>query len=203
MECSRRVSGFVSLCDRDPSDPERRAVELAQRGRMILDVALADLEESEAALGASHPTTWFFRNALAEAEKAWDGLVVEFGDRAIERALEHPPLAVLTIPIAARRLSMLLILIDGKTYRAEPVDGTVPAPVQWRITRLHPPLEQGPYYVCLLSDGSTQCDCGEWIFRAADPRPGATERPTPCKHLAALAALGWLVKGRQGEWSEP
>ncbi len=36
-----------SLLHRDPSDPLRRAVELAQRGRMILDVATVDLEAAE------------------------------------------------------------------------------------------------------------------------------------------------------------
>ncbi len=49
------------LCDRDPSDPARQAVELVQRGRMILDVAAADLEAAEAALGPFHPTAWHFR----------------------------------------------------------------------------------------------------------------------------------------------
>ena len=59
----------VRLGDRDPSDPERQAVELAQRGRIILDVAQADFEESEAALGLAHPTTLFFQNALSEAKR--------------------------------------------------------------------------------------------------------------------------------------
>ena len=57
----------IPLCDRDPSDPVRQAVELAQRGRMILDVSALDLEVAEARLGAFHPTTWHFRNALNEA----------------------------------------------------------------------------------------------------------------------------------------
>ena len=184
MERLKGDHGSISLGDRDPSDPSRRAVELVQRGRMILDVAIVDLEESEAALGAYHPTTWFFRNALTETQKAWDRLVTDMGDPAVERAIGHAPIAVLTIDIDSRR-SVLLILIDGKTYRAEPVVGTALAPVQWRITRLRPPLEHGPYYVSALRDGSAQCDCGEWIFRSAGPRPGSTP-PPPCKHLAAL-----------------
>ena len=54
---------------------------------------------------------------------------------------------------------------------------------------LHPPLEDGPYYVCRLADGSTQCDCAEWTYQIAENRDG---RKTHCKHLAALAALGWI-----------
>ena len=37
-----------SLRDRDESDPDRCAVELVQRGRLILDVSAADLEAAEA-----------------------------------------------------------------------------------------------------------------------------------------------------------
>src|ERR687883_435391 len=76
----------TSLRHRDPSDPARRAVELAQRGRMILDVSAADLEVAEATLGAFHPTTWHFRNALHEARYAWDRLRAEFGGAALEAA---------------------------------------------------------------------------------------------------------------------
>ena len=38
----------IPLRNRDASDPARRAVELAQRGRMILDVSAADLEAARA-----------------------------------------------------------------------------------------------------------------------------------------------------------
>ena len=48
----------ASLRERDESDPERRAVELAQRGRIILDVSIADLEAAEAVHGAFHPIAW-------------------------------------------------------------------------------------------------------------------------------------------------
>jgi hypothetical protein len=193
----------VILRDRDPSDPGRRSVELAQRGRMILDVAKADLEASEAALGPFHPTTWHFRNALAEARRSWDRLRAEFGLKALERALAEPPVAILRLPAAAAAPPLLLIPIEGRTYRAEPVAGTAIAPVQWRLTRLDPPLEHGPYYACLLRDGSTQCDCAEWTYRPDDPGSGVTPPPGPCKHLAALAALGWLDVTRRWEWHDP
>lgn len=195
---------FVSpaIADRDPSDPGRRAVELAQRGRMILDVAKVDLEASEAALGPFHPTTWHFRNALAEARKSWDRLRAEFGLRALERALEQPPLALLRLGDRDGP-ALLLIPIEGRTYRAEPVAGTAIAPVQWRLTRLDPPLEHGPYYACLLRDGSTQCDCAEWTYRPEPTPSGVTPAVASCKHLAALATLGWLDGSRRWEWHDP
>ncbi len=192
---SPQPAACVPLRDRDPSDPGRRAVELAQRGRMILDVATADLETSEAALGAFHPTTWYFRDALAEARKSWDRLRAQFGTKALDRALEEPPLAVLNLTTGPS--PMILIPIEGKTYRAEPITGTALAPVQWRLTRLHPPLEDGPYYACRLHDGSTQCDCAAWTYGVDLPTSG------PCKHLAALASLGWLDGGSRGAWGEP
>jgi hypothetical protein len=195
MEGPRPDDVPPSLRFRDPSDPVRRAVELAQRGRMILDVAAADLEASESALGPFHPTTWHFRNALAEAQKSWDRLRAEFGIRALEQALKQPPLAVLRIEAPCPGPLLILILIDGKTYRAEPIAGTALAPVQWRLTRLDPPLKNGPYYACTLRDGTTHCDCAEWTYHAADP-------PALCKHLAALDALGWLAAGRPWEQHE-
>jgi hypothetical protein len=194
MEGPRPDDVPPSLRLRDPSDPLRRAVELAQRGRMILDVAAVDLEASEAALGPFHPTTWHFRNTLAEAQKSWDRLRAEFGSRALDQALEQPPLAVLRLDGPGP--GVLLILIEKKTYRAEPIAGTGLAPVQWRLTRLDPPLEHGPYYACTLRDGTTHCDCAEWTYRATDP-------PSLCKHLAALDALGWLGPGRPWESLEP
>ena len=80
----------ISLRDRDVSDPARRVVELAQRGRMILDVSAADLEAAEAAFGPFHPTAWHFRNALNEARRSWDRLRAEFGGAALEAALNEP-----------------------------------------------------------------------------------------------------------------
>ena len=172
---------------RDPSDPKLRAVELAQRGRMILDVATLDLEAAEAALGAFHPTTKHFREALAEARRSWDRLRAQIGGAALAEALAEPPVTTLPLgddgtgaPIA------VLIPIAGRTYRAERIAGTPPAPVQWRLTHL-PPEGDGPYYACRLRDGSTQCDCAEWTYQVDGVIPAGL-----CKHLAALAALKWL-----------
>src|SRR5436305_14724240 len=86
-----------SLLHRDPSDPARRVVELAQRGRMILDVAAADLEAAEHALGPSHPTAWHFRQALDDARRSWDRLRAQFGGAALDAALGEPPITVLTL----------------------------------------------------------------------------------------------------------
>ena len=79
-----------SLHDRDESDPDRCAVELVQRGRLILDVSAADLEAAEATFGAFHPTTWHFRNSLTEAQRSWERLRAELGAKALEAALEEP-----------------------------------------------------------------------------------------------------------------
>ena len=186
--------GPTPLRDRDESDPQRRAVELAQRGRIILDVSAADLEAAEAAFGPFHPTTWHFRNACNEARRSWERLRTELGTMALEAALNQPPLVVLTLGEGARGpgpggLPPVLIVIGGRTYCLQRVPGTELAPVQWRLTRPHPPLEDGPYYACRLADGSTQCDCAEWTYQVADL---GDPRRTHCKHLAALAALGWI-----------
>ena len=172
-----------SLHDRDESDPARCAVELVQRGRLILDVSAADLEAAEATFGAFHPTTWHFRNSLAEAQRSWDRLRAEMGAKAIEAALEQPPLTALALGESTNgRPDVVLILIAGQTYRPQRVAGTELAPIQWRLTRLRPPLENGPYYVCRLADGSTQCDCANWTYQIAETKKVRTSR---CKHLAA------------------
>ena len=179
-----------SLRDRDESDPARCAVELVQRGRIILDVSAADLEAAEASFGPYHPTTWHFRNSLNEAQQSWDRLRDQLGPTAVEAALEEPPLTALALGESADGLSdVILILIAGKTYRPQRVAGTELAPVQWRLTRLRPPLEHGPYYVCRLADGSTQCDCADWTYQIAETN---RVRKSRCKHLDALAALGWI-----------
>jgi len=179
-----------SLRDRDESDPARCAVELVQRGRLILDVSAADLEAAEATFGAFHPTTWYFRNALNEAQRSWEQLRAELGTKAIEAALGQLPLTTLTLGEPANgRPHVVLILITGQTYSSQRVAGTALAPIQWRLIRLNPPLENGPYYVCRLADGSTQCDCADWTYQIAETE---NVRRTQCKHLAALAALGWI-----------
>ena len=181
----------LALAARDPSDPARRAVELVQRGRMILDVSAADLEAAEAAYGPFHPTAWHFRNALNEARRAWERLRAQFGTAALGAALSERPLTFLVLKGAGsdRSAAVILVPIGGRTYRVQGVEGTALAPVQWRLTRLHPPLENGPYYACRLHDGSTQCDCAEWTYQIAE---NGDSRKTHCKHIAALAALGWI-----------
>jgi len=176
--------------DRDDSDPYRSVVELTQRGRMIVDVATVDLEAAEAAFGPFHPTAWHFRNALSEARRSWERLRAELGTQVIDAALREPPLTVLTLGQSAHASSrVVLVSIAGQTYRTEQVAGTEAAPIQWRLTRLLPPLDDGPYYVCRLADGLTQCDCADWTYQVAE---SINRRKTYCKHLAALAALGWI-----------
>jgi hypothetical protein len=197
-----------ALRDRDPSDPLRRTVELAQRGRMILDVSAADLDAAEAAFGPFHPTSWHFRNAWHEARNSWDRLRAEVGGATLDSALDRPPMTVLALGPEADRFTpdrdgrwpmpdpdtsvqppvlLLLIPIAGKTYRAHRVAGTPLAPQLWRLTRLDPPHDDGPYYACRFRDGTTQCDCAEWTYKLAIDDP-----PGLCKHLQGLAALGWI-----------
>jgi hypothetical protein len=184
------MSSPVPLRRHDDASLTRENAELAQRGRLILDVSSAGVESAEAALGAFHPTTWQLRNSLNEARRSWERLRAELGSKLLEAALSQPPLAILTLDEHANGSPcVVLVLIEGKTYRAEHVSGTELAPVQWRLTRLHPPLEDGPYYVCRLANRSTQCDCAEWTYRIAET---STARSTYCKHLAALISLGWL-----------
>ncbi len=177
-----------SALRRDSTDPKFQAVELAQRGRMILDVAAADLEEAERRLGPFHPTSWHFRNALAEAKMAWDRLRAELGGATLKAAMAEAPCTYLTLgddgignPIA------ILIPIDGQTYHVRRVAGTASAPVQWRLRRLRTEQEGGLYYVCRLAEGLHQCDCADWTYRITQ-----SENDRPCKHQAALIALGWL-----------
>lgn len=170
---------------RDPSDPAFKSVELAQRGRIVLDVAAADLEAAEAVLGAFHETTWHFRNALAEARRSWDRLRAEFGTNALEAALNEPPLTIVTLgDIDCPKA--LLITVSGKTYRVERIAPTDLAPSLWRMTRL-PPSDDGPYYVARLRDRTYRCDCAEWTYQVAE-----IEGAPPCKHVTALRALGWV-----------
>jgi hypothetical protein len=176
--------------NRDESDPYRCAVELVQRGRMIVDVAAVDLEAAETAFGLFDPTTWHFRNALSEARRSWERLRAELGTKTIAAALREPPLVVLTLGQSAQTSTrVVLVSIAGQTYRTEQVAGTDAAPTQWRLTRLLPPLGHGPYYVCRLANGMTQCDCADWTYQIAE---SMDRRKTHCKHLTALCALGWI-----------
>lgn len=177
----------AALSRRDPDDPERRAYELVQRGQMIVDVAAADLHASESVHGPFHATTWHFRHALAEARRAWDRLRAELGSGTLKAALGAPPLTFLTLGGGPGHAPHVLILIDGQTYGAQRVAGTSIAPVLWRLTLLSTEPHDGPYYAGRLHDGSTQCDCAEWIYRIAE-----SPSPALCKHLLALATLNWL-----------
>jgi hypothetical protein len=156
----------------------------------MLDVSRADLGAAEMTYGAFHPTTWYFRNALNEARRSWERLRAELGTKTLEAALKQPPLITLTLGEQTNGgPGVVLILIAGQSYRLEQVVGTELAPVQWRLTRLEFPMENGPYVVCRLANGSTQCDCADWIYQIAQAdRP----RRLHCKHLAALAALGCI-----------
>ena len=164
-----------------------QAIALAQRGRMILDIATADLEIAETRLGPFHETTWFFRNALAEARRAWDRLRADIGGAILEAASQALPKEVLAVGDDGRgnpRATFVPIL--GKTYRAEPIPGSPLAPILWRLTSLTD-SQDGPYYLSRLQDGSTRCDCAEWTYNVAD----VPDAP-PCKHLQALKALDWI-----------
>ncbi|MEW4567851.1 hypothetical protein AB1L88_08285 [Tautonia sp. JC769] len=164
--------------------PAFKSVELAQRGRMILDVAEADLAASESILGPFHDTTWFFRRALADARDSWDRLRARFGLPVLEAALDEPPATVLTLGRSATP-DAVLVVIGGTTYALHRQPPSADAPRIWRLTRI-PPSDDGPFHACRLADGSTQCDCAHWIFDIAD------RSDSFCKHLAALDALGWL-----------
>ncbi|CAN5855742.1 hypothetical protein BH23PLA1_BH23PLA1_11710 [soil metagenome] len=179
------IRTFRPARPREPGDPAFKAVELAQRSRMILDVSATDLTAAEERYGPFHEVAWYFRQALLEAKRSWDRLRAEFGSAALEEALQEPPVTILTLGGGASGPMVVLIPIAGRTYGAERVVGTAPAPVIWRLTQL-PPHEDGPYHVCRLADGSTQCDCAEWIYQI-DGLSAAH-----CKHLAALSALRWI-----------
>jgi hypothetical protein len=160
----------------------RRDIERVQRARIRLDVAAVDLESAEQHLGPFHDTSCHFRDTLADARRAWDRLRAELGTPALDAALVAPPAALIELD----RTEWWLVLIGGRTYGVEPVPATPLAPVLWRLVRL-PTHDDGPYYAARLRDGTTRCDCAEWTYQVAD----LIDAPA-CKHLAALASLGWL-----------
>ncbi|WZO98554.1 hypothetical protein EP7_000134 [Isosphaeraceae bacterium EP7] len=170
---------------------DARTVEIVQRARLIVEVAEVDLEVAEGRLGPFHEVTWHFRNALAESRRDWDRLRAELGTPKLDAALARPSVAVLTLgcDVSGRQRVATFIAITGRAYHVEPVPGTRLAPVQWHIGRFDATPDDGLYYACRLADRSTQCDCAEWAYQA-DSEVGAP--PRPCKHLAALIALGWL-----------
>jgi hypothetical protein len=180
----RQAAAEPSLVS-SPFEGAGKAVELVQRGRMIVDIARLDLDAAEAVHGPFHPTAWHFRHALADARRSWARLRAELGGRAIEAALAEPPATTLTVADGNRPRAVFLT-IGGYTFCVQRVAATEIAPVIWRLTRL-PSLDDGPYYVCRLQDGWTQCDCASWAYRA-DAEQGRGD----CKHLSALRSLGWI-----------
>ena len=161
---------------------------LIQRGRMSREVADVDLHTVMGRLGPYHETTWYFRQAQAEARKCWERLCQEVGERLVAEALQQPPCTMLELGDSKRpETHVRLILIQGGTYRLESITSTPLAPVICRLTRLSVEPELEPYYALRQADGATQCDCAEWVYRIAE-----TDQPRYCKHLAALHALGWL-----------
>ncbi len=184
------------------TDTHRRRVALVQRGRMILDVTATDLQVATEVLGPFDPSTWHFRHALAEASQAWDRLEATLGSRALREALLDRPSTILRLDPSnsARRADLenreplLTIIIGGRTYAVQNVAGSPLAPVIWRLRRL-PDHEDGPYYVCRLSDGEYQCDCAAWWFREEVNVPESSTPTMPnssCKHISSLRDLGWI-----------
>jgi hypothetical protein len=161
------------------------SVEQVQRARIILDVGMVDLGYAETTLGLFHPTTCHFRAALSDARRAWERLRAVLGTRALEAARNALPVVVLPLR-GDGQATWSLVVIGGRTYAVEPMPGTPVVASLWRLTRL-PPQPESSYYLARLRDGSTHCDCAEWIYEAAD-----SPSVQPCKHLAALASLGWL-----------
>jgi|GEM_PF-1429791 len=175
-------------------------IELIQRGRIILDVAAADLDAAEAGLGPFHEVSCHFRDALAEARRAWERLRAHYGSRAVTQALEAPPHALMTLGLppsndsappscaGSERPKVILLVIAGFTYAVRPLPPSPEAPALWRLDRL-PASEDGPHQPARLADGSYQCDCAQWIYQLAD-QPDQPQRY--CNHLQALRWLGWL-----------
>lgn len=158
-------------------------VELIQRGRMLVDLAAAILSATEARFGPFHETAWQDRRTLDDARRAWDRLRAQFGTPALESALSQPTIRPLFL---GGNPGIRLLVIGGKTYRADRLPGNDLAPRVVRLRRL-PDHDDGPYHVCRLRDGGTQCDCAEWFYHVLD-----TPDAPPCKHLAALRSLSWV-----------
>jgi hypothetical protein len=185
-----------------PNAATRQAIEIAQRGRILLDLATAELAAAERRFGPFGEKTWECRRTLAEARSAWDRLLAEYGGMALEAALGRPPVAVLTFGGSCQGKNGLpqavLLVIAGKTYRARKLPPAPMAPAIWRLDRIPPedpskladdPFALDPYHAVRMADGSTRCDCADWIFKI----DGVEGHPTGlCKHLTALRSLGWV-----------
>ena len=182
---SRSCAVPLPLRPGNESDPAFKSIELVQRGRMLLDIAHADLDAAQGLLGPFHETTWHFRNTLDETKRAWDRLRAEFGTATLESALAQPPITFLVLGQETAPTA-ILISVAGKTYRAERVHGQELVRSLWRLTCL-PLSEDGPYYVARLRDDTCYCDCAEWTYKVEQVN-GAM----PCKHVAGLQALGWI-----------
>jgi hypothetical protein len=186
---SRGRPGQARLSARRPAPASPAGAEdvaRIQRAWMTLDVAALDLQAAEDLLGPFHPTTCHFRDFLSEARRAWDRLRAELGTPRLEAACHADPRSVLTLPRPTGTDPISLIVIGGRTYAVEPVPSCRLAPRIWRLTRI-PPQGDGPYHAARLRDGTTRCDCAEWTFEVAE-----IDGAPPCKHLAALAFLGWI-----------
>lgn len=160
----------------------QRDIERIQRARIRLDVAAVDLQVAERHLGPFHETACHFREALAEARRGWDRLRAELGTPALDAAVAARPAALIEL----ERSDWWLMLIGGETFGVAAVSATPLAPAVWRLVRL-PTHADGPYHAARLADGTTRCDCAEWTYRVED----LLDAPA-CKHLAALAGLGWI-----------
>jgi hypothetical protein len=165
-------------------DTASKTVEWIQRGRLILEVAKADLDTAGHVHGSFHATTWFFRNSLAEARLAWERLRAEFGTAQVEAALKEPPATMLILGESTSR-PITLILIASAAYRVERFNVTQWVPRSWRLTRQVGDSDQF-YDVCRLPDSTYQCECADWIYQDAQAAPPS------CKHIKALRSLGWL-----------
>ena len=197
----------TALRDRDPSDPLWQAVELAQRGRMILDVSAADLEASEAANGPFHATTWHFRNAWYEAKASWDRLRAEIGGATLDAALDEPPLTVLALGPGAERLRarplgpLARCPSPAGPGRPRPADPDrrpdVPGPRASRARRWPRCSGGSPGFIPRSTTAPITPAGSATAPPSATAPSGSISSPTPaphalCKHLAALAALGWI-----------
>lgn len=147
---------------------ERQRLERIQLSKIMLDAALAKMLDSE---------------TTKDVLTTWLSIQAEAGDDVIELAMDCQPLSMVIVDEVEKQY---LLLIDGSAYSCSFVGGMI---VQWRVRRLANIANEDPYCVCRLTDGTLQCDCGDWVFRVNEAK-GATV--THCKHLRALASLGLI-----------